>query len=228
MDVPDKQSASTPPVIPYASPTPPPGPLSGPFPGSAPALTLEHLAQLAEARKLGAGLHRAVTVGKVDGWTTGTFGIITLIFSVGSGMGSISGIALGAGMAIVAFYQLRAADALRRLDEKAPAALARNQVILGILLVAYGAFSLWQASVNPATLSSSMSGMDPETKEMLAPYDQLARSLAIAVYTGVIAAGIIGPGLTAAYYYAQRKRVAACLLATPQWILELQRTGVRI
>ncbi|GEM_PF-1167403 len=220
MDVPDKQPASPAPILPYASPSVPQG--------ISPILTPEHLEQLAAARKLGGGLHRAVIVGKVDGWTIGIFGVITLIFSVGSGIGSISGMVLGAGMAIIAFYQIRAADALRRLDEKAPAALARNQVILGILLVAYGAISLWQASVNPAMLSSSMGGMDPETKELLAPYDQLARSFAIAIYTGVIAAGIIGPALTAAYYHAQRKRVAACRLGTPPWILELQQAGVRI
>ena len=192
--------------------------------GSAPVLTPEHLLQLKEARKLSAGLRRATAVAKIDGWTTLTFGILTLLLS----MGSISGTVLSIGLSLLGFYQIRCADALARLDDQAPWALARNQLLLGAILVAYGAWNLWQIHVNPAVLNSAIGNLDPDLADLLGPYDDLARSLYITLYAGVIAAGIIGPGLMASYYYAQRKRITACRLSTPQWIQDLQRAGVKV
>ena len=221
MDAPDPQKP-TPPILPYASRASAPAP--APPAGAPSALTPENLAQLAAARKLGAGLRRAVLVGKVDGWSIGTFGIITVLCSVGSVPGTI----LGAGMAILAFYQLRAADALRCLDHKAPANLARNQVLLGILIFAYGGWRLWQTYTDPAAFSTAMGSVDPDVAEMLKPYNELAQSLGIMLYAGVMAVAIIGCGLTAIYYYAQRRRITAYRTATPDWIVALQQTGVMI
>lgn len=213
MDAPHQQSASPPPVLPYASPAP-----------SAPVLTPEHLAQLVAARRLGTGLRRAVTIGKVDGWTTGIFGAITLLGSIGS----LPGTLLGAGMVVLAVLQIRAADRLKQLDEAAPIALARNQIILGILLFAYGGISLVLSMRNPLSLASSAGAMAPELSQMIAGYEDLLRRLIITVYATVMAVAVLGPGLTAIYYYAQRKRILAYRSSTPQWILALQHAGVVI
>lgn len=229
MDVPRRQPPP-PPVLPYAShaippahvPPPAPAHVPGQAPSPSPTLTPEQLAQLAAARKLGAGLRRAASIGRIDAWSTGIFGVITLVCSIGS----IQGILLGAGMAVLAFYQLKAADRLKQLDDKAPELLARNQIILGILLFAYGAIRLMQVSHNPTPLDSAAE--DPQVAEMLAPYNDLVRSLLVTVYVGVMAVAVIGCGLTASYYYAQRKRIAAYRSSTPDWILALQQTGVAI
>lgn len=227
MDVPSKQPAPHP-VLPYASPATPqgiaPAHLSAHL--SAPALTPEQLTQLATARKLGSGLRRAAIVGKIDAWTIGIFGVITLVGSIGS----IHGMLLGVGMAVLAFFQLKAADRLKQLDDNAPALLARNQIILGILLFAYGGISLMLLRNNPAPLTAAVGAgaEDPEVAEMLAPYNDLVRSLLTTIYVGVMATAVIGCGLTAAYYYAQRKRIIAYRTSTPEWILALQQAGMMI
>jgi len=216
MNAPNNPSARTAlPTLPYASPT------QG---STAPVLTPEHMAQLAAARKVGGRLRRAVIFGKIDAWTTGVFGIITLVCSIGS----INAMVLGAGMTVLAFLQLRAADRLLRLDPKAPAAMVRNQIILGALLFLYGAVALAMVMRNPTSLATSVGATDPEMAQMLAPYEALAQSLFIAVYAGVMAAAIIGPGLAAAYYWAQRKHIEAYRNATPQWIRDLQSAGVTL
>lgn len=216
MDAPSRQTPPNPQVIPYASPVA--------VPGAAPALTAEHLAQITAARKLGARLSRAAGVAKFDGWTIGIFGAITLLSSIGS----ILGMVLGTGMAVLAFFQLKAADRLSQLDETAPGLLARNQIILGALLFIYGSISLWMAINNAAPLSSSSSEMGPEIAQMLAPYEKMAQVMYEAVYVGVMALAIVGPGLTALYYYRQRKNIAAYRSSTPAWLISLQQAGVKL
>ena len=216
MDAQSPQNRPDPQAIPYASPAA--------VPGAAPVLTAEHLAEIATARKLSAGLRRAVSVGQIDGWSIGVFGVITLLTSIGS----MPGMVLGTGMAVLAFLQLKAAGRLSQLDEAAPGILARNQIILGTLLFLYGSISLWGAINNPAPLSSSSTEMGPEIAQMLAPYEEMAQVMYEALYVGVMALSIIGPGLTAMYYYRQGKHIAAYRLSTPPWLLSLQQAGVKL
>ena len=226
MDAPNQPIPPSPPVLPYASPAVGQGTARAPVTAlvPAPVLTAEHLAEIAAARKLSAGLRRAVSVGQIDGWSIGIFGVITLLTSIGS----MPGMVLGAGMTVLAIFQLKAAARLSMLDENAPRLLARNQIILGILLLLYGTISLVLVINDPAPLSSSAGSTDPEMAHMLAPYDEMASTLYMALYVGVMALAIIGPGLTALYYNRQRKRIIAYRAATPPWLLSLQEAGVRI
>ena len=76
---------------------------------------------------------------------------------------------LGIGMATLAVFQLKAAERLARLDDRAPALLARNQGILGLLLVLYAAVSLFTFLQDPAALVSSLDNSDPAVYELIAP-----------------------------------------------------------
>jgi hypothetical protein len=135
---------------------------------------------------------------------------------------------LGAGMLVLGVRQSRTARRLRQLDENAPSQLAQNQLLLGILLFLYGAVSLAMVIHSPVSLSSQVGGMDPEVGQMLADYDDLAQSMYMAVYVGVMALAIIVPGLTGLYYHRQRKRIVEYRTSTPAWILSLQNAGVTL
>jgi hypothetical protein len=207
--------------LPYAAISPPPigdPPVAG-------GLTQVQLAELARARIVGRKVGRATAVATVDGWTTGIFGGLSIILS----FGSVPGILLGAGMAMIAWFQLRSAQALKQLDLEAPKRLARHQLVLGLLLFAYAAFSLWQGLTNPSLLSEATKS-DPQVAEILSSYgmDDLARTVYTAVYGSMMVIAVIGTGLAALYYSTRQKHVKAYHEATPQWILDLQRAGMKL
>ncbi|HEY7088339.1 MAG TPA: hypothetical protein VH518_09645, partial [Tepidisphaeraceae bacterium] len=113
---------------------------------------------------------------------------------------------------------------LKRLDRTAPRRLAINQIAFGILLFSYGAFCLWTALHAPPDELVS----DPQLRQMMGPFQDLARELYIIIYGSVMLAAVIGPGLTAFYYSRLTKHIDAYLSQTPQWILELQQAGMSV
>ena len=66
------------------------------------------------------------------------------------------------------------------------------------------------------------------TTRDVADYDELIRWIVIAVYGTVMTIAIIGPGLTALYYYTRTRHIDAYIHQTPQWILDLQRAGMSV
>lgn len=187
-----------------------------PLPG---ALTPAHLEQLAAARRLSAKLRTAAVVAGIDGWSMVVFAVLTLL----CGFTSLGGLVMGLGIGVVAALELRAAAALKRLDQQAPRRLAMNQIALAVLLFGYGAISLWQ------TLHSAhpLSGVG-ELVGDLGPYEAVIRSIMAATYAAVMAAAVIGPGLMALYYRSRARILQTYLAQTPQWILDLQRSGMSL
>jgi hypothetical protein len=180
--------------------------------------TPAHLQQIADAKRLGAKIRRAISVAKFSGWTTAIFAVSTVVLSIGS----FWGVALGTAMAVISVIEFRGVTELTRLDLNAPRRLALNQLAFGLMLLGYGAFMLVQSMTSPSALS-------PEVKEFVGKEGEaLARSLYSAVYGSVILAAILGPGLTAVYYYTRRRYIEQYLTQTPQWIIDLQRAGMSL
>jgi hypothetical protein len=187
------------------------------------APTPEHLEQIAKARLLGKKVRRAQSVANFSAWTTAIFATASIVFS----LTSLWGMVLGIGMAIVSFYEFRGAGELRRLDVTAPKRLAINQAAFGIMLFAYGAVCLVTNLNTPSDLQAQI-GNDPQIQQMLGDVTGMYKTITIAIYASIMFAAILGPGLTAVYYYTRKKYIEEYVKQTPQWILDLQRAGMSV
>lgn len=204
--------------IPYQ----PAGPVSPPW-ASPPGP--EHLQQLALARERGRKIRRAFLTASISAWTLGVFAVLT--FLVGLLSMSAVGTGLGMGMCIVTWFEFQGAFGLKRLDPDAPQRLAINQVVLGAMLFAYGAYSLFTIGDPTASIKAQI-GSSPELDGYMSEISQMATIIYVIVYITVMAVAVLGPGLTAVYYYTRRKYIEQYVKETPSWILELQRAGLSI
>ena len=91
----------------------PPLPPNSPFTSPPTAI---HLEQITAAKNLGTKIRRAISVANFSGWTIAIFAILTFI----SGIFSLPALLLGAGTEIIAYYELRGAGEMKRLDRTAP------------------------------------------------------------------------------------------------------------
>jgi hypothetical protein len=185
--------------------------------------TPQHLEQIAAAKTLGKKISRAVGVAKLSGWTIAIFAVLTFL----SGLFSFSAMVLGLGMGIVAYFELRGAGELKRLDPTAPRRLAINQLALAAILFLYGGWELLQSIRHPQSLLADTSS-DPQVAQMLAPYQNFSQMIAVTIYLTVMIVAILGPGLTAVYYNSRRKYIEDYLRGTPEWIVQLQRAGMSV
>ncbi|WP_428940915.1 hypothetical protein [Fontivita pretiosa] len=189
---------------------------------------VEHLQQIAAARQLGRKVRRAVNVARINGWISAIFAAVTLL----SASRSVSAMVLGAGMAVISYVEFHGARGLERLDLSAPRRLAANQLALALLLFGYAAMCLWMSLSSPSELLSAEMAQavaaDPQLAGMMAPLQDLVRQIHILVYAILMIIAPAGPALLALYYLSRRRHIQACLQQTPQWIVELQRAGVRV
>src|SRR5450432_1548775 len=192
---------------------PPDSPLNSPA-------TPQHLAQIVAARVLGVKIRRVISVAKFSGWTIAIFAAITAL----SGLASPPAFLLGAGMGVIAYFELRGAGEIKRLDRSAPKRLAINQLAFMIMLILYAAYELVANLRTPMDLSE-IGNADPQ---MLQTIREMAKPITIAIYVTIMIAAILGPGLTAVYYYTRTKYIDRYLQETPPWILDLQRAGMSV
>lgn len=146
------------------------------------------------------------------------FAVVTLAMAV---FGDVVGLVLGVGLGAAAYNELRGAAMLRRFEPRAARRLGYNQLGLGVLIVAYAAWSLIAALRSPSIVPGGSTG-DPNVDAMIG---QLAGPLTYGLYGGVAALGIIAPGLTAWYYFSRARVVNAMVSNTPPWVIEAMRAA---
>ena len=199
-----------------------PPPLNLASPAVTPA-SPAHLEQIAAARKRGRSIQRCASVASLSGWTIAIFGALTVVTSIGS----LIGMALGVGMCLLSHFEFRGAKEIRRLDPTAPKRLARNQLILGALILIYSVGSLWVALTQPSELEKSL-GNEAQLNSMVGSIRDFERTAYIALYGTMIVAAVIGCGGTALYYARRKHLIETYVQETPHWILELQRAGMTV
>ncbi len=191
-----------------------PGPLSG-----------EHLAAIAAARLRGKKVRRAANVAAFSGWTMAFFALITLM---GGLWGDVVSIVLGVALSIVTVNELRGAARIRRFDPSGARLLGWNQIGLGCVLVVYGIFSLVMMLRNPAAVLGGQSSGDAQVDQMMTDMvGGFTSMIAYGLYGGVAIFGVIGPGLTAWYYFSREKVVRRFVEETPGWVVGAMRWGER-
>lgn len=187
---------------------------------AAPApLTPEQIRALADGRRHAAKVRRAALVAAVSGWSMAVFAGFTLI---GVAFGSMTSLVVGIALAAIAWNELRGGAMLKRLDARGARRLGFNQLTLGVLIVAYAAWSLHRALATPALASIGGSTGDPDIDALVT---DLASTVAYGLYGTIAAAGVIVPGLTAWYYFSRGRVVREMRRRTPQWVIETLRAA---
>ena len=193
-------------------------PPAGPAP-----LSAEHLDQLRQAERRARKLRRAAGVAGFGGWSAGIFAAVSAALS----LTDPAGLMIAGVLALVAYHEFRGRGQLLRLDPGAPRRLALNQVFLGAALVGYGGWKLYGVLTGRSELLQQTPTGDPQTDAMMRDVMQdmggLVRTAMVAVYSGVVAVGVLVPGLTAMYYWSRRRVLADFLRTTPAWVVELMR-----
>jgi len=184
------------------------GPLSG-----------EHLRILAAARARGKKVRRAAKVAAFSGGTMMLFAAATLI---GGLFGDWTSLVLGIILAAIAYIELRGGAMLGRFEPGAARLLGYNQMLLAVVIIAYAAWSLLMALRSPMLAQLRGATGDPQMEEMVG---QIATWTTYGLYGCIAFAGLIGPPMTALYYFSRARLVRAMLAETPPWAIETLRVA---
>jgi hypothetical protein len=178
-------------------------------------LTPEHKEALEAARDRTQGFMGAAGIAGFNGWTFGIFAAVSIL----SGLTSIPVLLVGVGLAVVARNEIVGRRGILAFDPEAFELLWRNQVGLMVLIVAYCLWVMYNVGANP----------DPMLEELVAVmgegWDELVQSLTLGVYVTVLFATVIFQGLNARYYYVRIERLRAYVAATPEWVVDIQRSA---
>lgn len=182
-------------------------------------MSSEQLRALEQGRTRARKLKRAAAVAAFSGWSMVVFAGLTLI---GALFGSVQAIIVGGALAIVAWNELRGASLLRRFDLRGPRVLGFNQIALGILIVAYSAWSLWSGlHSSPLAILGGSTG-DQEMDRLVS---DLSRVITVSLYVTLGVVGVVVPGLTALYYFTRAGLIRSLKSQTPPWVIQAMRAA---
>jgi hypothetical protein len=122
----------------------------------------------------------------------------------------------------VAYIELRGSRELRRFDETAPRRLGFNQIALGVMIVVYCGWSIWQAVTGPGPYDSYLA-QGGDTAEMIEPIAQLHTAMTSAFYALLLCVSVVAQGCAALYHFTRRRHLIAYLRETPAWVVEAMR-----
>ena len=192
---------------PQSLPTKPTGPLSP-----------QHHRDLLIANKRATKILGAAKLATFNAWTAAIFSVFSLVF----GLFSISGLLIGAGLAVVARNEFYGRNQLRQFDPRSTQLLGWNQMGFLTLLVAYSIWCIFSALTGPNPYEVYINDY-PELTSTLEPMMHLHVTLTLGAYGAVIVLSVIFQGLNALYYFKRGKLLHTYLHQTPAWIVDLQR-----
>ena len=161
-----------------------------------------------------------MTVASISGWSLAIFAGLTLL----GGLFDRSALFLGAGLGLAGYFELSGARELRRLNPRAPARLAKNQLLLGAIIASYAGYQIVTSLLGRGPLASD----DPQVAQILGSFDSLARTLSASFYGAVAVIGLSVCGFTAYYYASRRKHLDRFIQSAPAWIIDLRRKGISV
>jgi hypothetical protein len=183
-------------------------------------LTAQQLRELADARVAGKYVRRAIAVAMFDGWALVAAAALSCICGLADITSMVVGVALGA----IAYLELRGASQLRRLDETAARRLGINQILLGTLLAAYSIWRIYQELNGP----SPYAVLTQADAKVGRRFEDMFRSLTVAIYGSLIIFAILAQGGAALFYFTREKYIKAYRQRTPGWIVQMQQTGIAV
>ena len=154
----------------------------------------------------------AAKVATFNGWTLGVLGALSMLF----GLFSLTGFVVGAFLVIVARNEFRGRALVRQLEPRGAMLLAKNQIGLIGIIIAYCLWSMYSAVANPSSQTI-------ELEELAGLPSGLVTELTLMVYGVVIVLTLIVQGLNARYYFVRIQQMKDYLQQTPKWIVDMQR-----
>jgi hypothetical protein len=185
--------------------------------GDAGPLTPGQQAELAAANERAQKILKAGRVATFNGWTIGTFGVLSVLL----GLGSLTALVVGAGLLVVAWNELRGRNMVRRFDPAGARLLGRNQLGLMGLIIAYCLWSIYGTLHHPSETIREL--------EQVTGGPGSVTHLVAWGYAAVIVLSMLLQGFNARYYFARVAQLESYTRSTPGWILQLQRatSGLR-
>lgn len=169
----------------------------------------EELAVATDRRKK---ILTAAKVATFNGWTLGAIGALSILVGLFSQTGFIVGVAL----VIVARNEFRGRGLIRQLEPRGAMLLAKNQIGLIGIIIAYCLWSMYITVANP-------SGETTEWEELVGLPPGLVTDLTLTVYGVVIVLTLLFQGLNARYYFLRVQQLKDYLEQTPRWVVDMQR-----
>ena len=190
-------------------------------------LSPQQIQQIIQAGVRGRKINRARVIATLNGWIIAICAVITGLCCLQSPLM----LGLAGCLGLVAFFELRGAAGLKKLDLRAPRLLAYNQVALGCLLAVYAIWQIILAQMGQGALAQvtkmdpQIASLDPELAQELGAMD---RMIPLLVYGALLAYALIGQGALTLYHLSRGRLLRAFVTQTPPWIVDLQHAGVHV
>jgi hypothetical protein len=189
-----------------------------------PSLTPENLRELQTAKQSLRKVRRAVNAAKFEGYTIAICGGLSFLFGIGSIGDMLGGMVLTA----IGIIEITGAGRLGRLDVKGARIVAVNQLCLAALIFLYAVWSLHAEAAHPA---SDLPDLSPSDVQALGSAGDgamdLTHEIMMLLYGSLIIAAIAEAGM-AAYYNSRGAYLQQYLSETPEWIVNMQKSGISI
>ena len=180
-------------------------------------MSAEHLRAITEAKVRTRKVRRAAKVASFNGWSMVCFAGLT---ALGVLFGDWTSGVLTVILLAIALNELRGGKMLARFEERGARVLGYNQIALAVFIVAYAGWSMYSASHNAELQASLATIGDAQSAAMVSG---LADLMTYGVYGGVAVVGLLGPGLTALYYFSRARYVREAVQGKPGWVVEMLR-----
>jgi hypothetical protein len=192
-------------------------------PPAASPLDPSHHRELAAATALAQPIRRAARVAAFNAWTTAILAALSAPFALFSTIGLVAFVVL----ALVAANEFRGRCRLLGFDPAGPTILAWNQLAFLALITAYCLWSIYAGLHGQHSYEAEFRA-NPDLAAALGTLGDLGdvyKQLVVLVYGAVIVLSILFQGGNALYYFTRRRHVEDYLLATPEWIRDVQRAA---
>lgn len=190
-------------------------------PATNPSLDESHHRELAAAARRREPIRRAARVATFNAWTAAILAVLSAPFALMGTVGLLAFVAL----AVVAWNEFRGRRRLLGCDPAGASILGWNQVGFLALITVYCLWELYSNLWGSASVEAQLRA-NPQfgaVIDSIEGFDQLYRTIAVALYGSVIALSIVFQGGNALYYFSRRKYVEAYLRETPAWAIDLER-----
>ena len=131
-------------------------------------------------------------------------------------------------MAVVSYNSFRGLRAIRGLNSGGAKLLAKNQLLLGTILLLYAGWNLYLLATGKFDLGISGTTGDEINEAGLGSWLSLAADAYYLLYIGLAVFALVGQGLTAFYYITRKKYIEEYLSRTAEWVLQMQKMGFRL
>lgn len=188
-------------------------------------LSQEQMAQIGEARMNASQILRAAQIAHREFVGLVLMGVLTAMFACYGGI-SISSLIMGLWMIVGGVIEHLGEQRIRRLDPNVFTTLSRNQLLLGIMFVVISGW--WMLTIamgsdkDLAATSGTLNNLGIAAKQMM----PMVKLMLYGAYASVGIFGIVWQGYLAWYYRRRHWQLMQYIQETPQWIIDMQQSGI--